>query len=151
MAAIDGSNSPSTPSLASVGNNVGNGHIKSPSVKPRDEAKLEYSNEESDGGKSKNSSPSQGSPSNAKKMELNSAAGNSGNTLEGRNEKADTKRRKSNDSVGGAGFAAAGSTGNQAAKYAPSTAITAIDSGNDTDDNEIKVSILCNSLFALIA
>ena len=129
MAAIDGSNSPSTPSLDSMGNNVGNGHIKS-------------SNEESDGGKSKNSSPSEGSPSNAKKMELNSGAGNSGNSLEGRNEKADTKRRKSNDSVGAAGFAAAGSTGNQAAKYAPSTAITVIDSGNDTDDNEIKVSIL---------
>ena len=152
MAAIDGSNSPSTPSLASVGNNVGNGHIKSPSVRSlRDEAKLEYSNEESDGGKSKNSSPSQGSPSNAKKMELNSGAGNSGNSLEGRNEKADTKRRKSSDSAGGAGIAAAGSTGNQAAKYAPSTAITAIDSGNDTDDNEIKVSILCDSPLVLTA
>ena len=152
MAAIDGSNSPSTPSLASVGNNVGNGHIKSPSVRSlRDEAKLEYSNGESDGGRSKSSSPSQGSPSNAKKMELNSGAGNSGNSLEGRNEKADTKRRKSSDSAGGAGIAAAGSTGNQAAKYAPSTAITAIDSGNDTDDNEIKVSILCDTLSVLTA
>ena len=134
MAAIDGSNSPSTPSLASVGN----GHIKSPSLKSvRDEAKLEPSNEESDGGKSKNSSPSQGSPSNAKKTDLNSGAGNSSNILEGRNEKADTKRRKSSD---GPEVVAAGAAGNRGVKYAPSTAITPIDSGNDTDDNENRVS-----------
>ena len=138
MAAIDRSNSPSTPSLASIGNNVGNGHIKSGSVKSiRDEAKLESSNEESDGRKSKNSSPSQGSPSNAKRTDLNSCAGNTANSLEGRNEKADTKRRKSSD---GTGIVVAGPAGNQGAKYAPSTAITPIDSGNDTDDNDNKVS-----------
>ena len=98
--------------------------------------------------------PLMGSPSNAKKSELNSAAGNSGNSLEGRNEKADTKRRKSTSSEGAIGVAAAGSTGNQGAKYAPSTAITAIDSGNDTDDNDNRVCsfvyrLFCYSLFLL--
>ncbi len=93
MAAIDGSNSASQPSLASVGNNVGNGHIRPSGLKSpsKDEAATLLIQDELEGS----------SKSNAKRTDLNSDAGKTG-SLQGQNAKADTKRRKSIESIGSA-------------------------------------------------
>ena len=93
MAAIDGSNSASQPSLASVGNNVGNGHIRPSALKSpsKDEAATLLLVDEGEGS----------SKSNAKRTDLNSDAGKTG-SLQGQNAKADTKRRKSIESIGSA-------------------------------------------------
>ncbi len=149
VAAVDGEIFASTQSLASAGNGVKNGHLKTPSVNSLGEdLKLDSPGAESEGGKSKISAASQESSTIAKRTDLSSEAAHGEDSLEGRNEKADTKRRKSALSSGTPDdkLEVMSSPG---AQYASSADISAVDSGNIAETTENKVSgyfVLCNKI-----
>ncbi len=152
VATIDAARSASVPSLSSAGNPaVNNKRFKSSSTSSlRDELKLESPREGSESGKSRHSStPHESSPVDAKRTEPNTAH-SSEDRLEGRNEKADTKRRKSVHSSFSEEdvFEASNST---ALKYAPSSDISERVSGKVEGSKHRQVRLSDGSfLFELL-